>query len=85
MTTGAFDNSNPLNPPFAGSLGVISVSVRFLDPAEHLKSGVNSRVEWQDCAFVEGRAVKGACWALAIEGAGAICIYGLWHLWTLLH
>jgi hypothetical protein len=29
------------------------------------------------------RVGKGVCWALGIEGAAALCLYAIWHLWQL--
>ena len=27
---------------------------------------------------------RGICWGFVIEATGALCVYGAWHLWTLL-
>ncbi|MGP8253273.1 MAG: hypothetical protein ACLQHF_14680 [Terracidiphilus sp.] len=62
-----------------------SLSVPLLQCAERVDRGTSPSMEWPADAVVEGRAVfKGVCWALAIEGATAICIYGLWHFWSLI-
>ena len=86
MLTGQFDNSNLASVVvlrLPRSLAMSSLSVSLLQPTESVERGTSPGMEWPADAVVEGRAFKGACWALAIEGVSAICIYGLWHLWSL--
>lgn len=87
MLTAPFDNSNLASvvvPRISNSLAMSSVSVSLPQPTECLERGTSLSMEWPADGVVGGRAYKGACWALAIEGVSAICIYGLWRLWSLI-
>lgn len=88
MPTRPFDNSNSTSlavPRFPRLLEMSSQPVPLLQRSERVDRGASSTIDWPDNPDVEGRALgKGVCWALAIEGAAAIGIYGLWHLWSLI-
>jgi hypothetical protein len=53
--------------------------------AQVLRSGaVRADTEWPAAAIVNLHLLgKGVGWALAIEGAAALSIYGIWYLWHL--
>jgi len=47
-------------------------------------SGLRAKTEWASDAIVNLRLLgKGVGWALAIEGAAALSLYALWHMWQL--
>jgi hypothetical protein len=88
MPTRPFDSSNPVSvlvPRLSRSLEMSSLSVPMPQRAERIDWGTSPSMEWPAGAVVDGRALgRGVCWALAIEGAGAICIYCLWQFWSLI-
>jgi hypothetical protein len=82
MLAGTFENSNLASvevPLLSRPLEMSSLSIPHQLLAKRVNMGSIPRTEWPDDAVVEGGAYKGACWAFAIEGAAAICIYGIWH------
>jgi hypothetical protein len=87
MSTRLFDNSNlagSLAPRLSGSLKMSSLSVPLPQRIERIDRRTSPGMQWGVDAADEGRVFfRGLCWSLAIEGAAAICIYGLWHLWSL--
>jgi hypothetical protein len=83
MPAGIFENSNLASvvvPRLSRPLDMSSLSVPFQLRAEREDMGGSPGMEWPADPAVEGSAWKGVCWALAIEGAAAICMYGLWRL-----
>ncbi|MFZ0306122.1 MAG: hypothetical protein WAL75_25785 [Terracidiphilus sp.] len=87
MTTGTLHHSNLATvvvPRLSRSLEMSSLSVQFMHRAGNVDWARTRSMDWPPDAVIEGRAFKGVCWALAIEGAAAICIYGLWQLWSLI-
>jgi hypothetical protein len=87
MPTGTFDNPNLASvvvPRVSRPLEMSCLSAPFQLHAGHVDRGGCPSMEWPADAVVEGRAWKGACWALAIEGAAAILIYGMWQFWSII-
>ncbi len=87
MPSGRFDNailttmlpSLPSQPLQMGSFAAP------MPLADVLKAGTTSpNAEWPTQTVVDVRSLaKGVCWALGIEGAAALFLYAIWHLWQL--
>jgi hypothetical protein len=88
MPTGAIENSNlacAVVIRVLPSLEMGSPSVPSVLLVEHVEKAASSSMELPADAVVDGRAFKGACWALAIEGTAAICIFFVWRIFSLIH
>ena len=85
MRASPFDNSNlatVVAPNISRSVEMSTLTATWQQYSQRLEYSTNAGIEWQDETFVDGRAFKGVCWALAIEASAAICVYFLWHLWN---
>lgn len=59
-----------------------SYAAPLMEPRGLDAAAMSPEAEWPPEAIVDLRALgRGVCWALAIEGAAALCFYGAWHLW----
>lgn len=88
MATAKFENWNPASisaPLLSRSLPMHSFAVPAM---QHLLTAgapgadaIEPKTEWATEAFEEFRHTgKGVLFALAIEGAAALCAYVIWHL-----
>lgn len=88
MPTRPFDNSQfPTGPirPFGRSLEMSSYTIPLARPGALHSRILDREAEWPDETVVDIRLLgRGVCWALAIEGAAAFCIFLAWHLWMFL-
>jgi hypothetical protein len=87
MPAGTLENSNLASvvfPRLSRPLDMNSLSVPFQLGAERVDIGGSPSMESPVDPDLEGSALKGVCWALAIEGAAAICMFGLWRLSSLI-
>jgi hypothetical protein len=87
MATQPFDNAHLLTvspSQLAPQLRMSSYAAT-LAGAKVLRSGAaRADAEWPAGAIVDlHRLGKGVGWALGIEGAAALSIYGIWYLWHL--
>lgn len=88
MTTAKFENWNPATisaPLLSRSLPMHSFAVpamqRLLSDGRGGTHVIEPKAEWATEAFEEFRHTgKGVLFALAIEGAAALCAYVIWHL-----
>jgi hypothetical protein len=87
MATQPFDNVHLLtaSPSLLAPQLQMSSYAPTVAGADALESGaVRADAEWPAEAIVNlHRLGKGVCWALGIEGATALSIYGIWYLWHL--
>jgi hypothetical protein len=87
MATQPFDNAHLLtvSPSQLARRLQTSSYAATLAGAKVLRSGaVRADAEWPAGAIVNSHLLgKGAGWALAIESAAALSIYGIWYLWHL--
>ena len=86
MQSQAFDNAN-LSAPSSSLLSPTIEMSSFAAPlAAHVveSSATDAEAEFPPEAIVNwGDLGKGVRWALAIEGAAALVVYGTWQLWHL--
>lgn len=87
MPSRRFDNTNLtiISPSLLSPPLEMSSYAAPLTQADVLGAGTMSpEVEWPVQTVVDPRSLgKGVSWALGIEGAAALCLYGIWHLWHL--
>jgi hypothetical protein len=87
MATQPFDNAHLLavSPSLLAPQLQMSSYAATLAGANVLRSGaVRTDAEWPAEAIVNLHLLgKGVGWALAIESAAALSIYGIWYLWHL--
>ncbi len=87
MATEPFDNAHLLTDSFSVVAPQLQMSsyAATLAGAEVLRSGaIREDAEWPAEAIVNLHLLgKGIGWALAIESAAALSIYGIWLLWHL--
>ena len=86
MATQPFDNAHLLtaSPSLLAPQLQLSSYAPTVAGTEVLRSGaVPADAEWPGEAIVNlHRLGKGVCWALGIEGAAALSLYGIWLLWN---
>jgi hypothetical protein len=86
VPTRSFDNSNPGTfpaPPLSRSLQMGSYAAPMLRRRVIQERGVYREMPAEAVADIRVLG-KGVGWALAIEGAAALCVCLVWHLCSLL-
>lgn len=84
-----FDKSNLVTiatAPLSQALQMSSYAAPLMRPRLSENETLSSGIGWPPESVVDlGALSKGVSWALAIEGAAAICFYTLWHFRHLWH
>ncbi len=87
MPSGRFDNASlsAISPSLLSQPLQMSSLAALMTRGDVLNAGTMSPdAEWQTQEVVDiRRLAKGVRWALGIEGAAALCLYLIWHLWQL--
>ena len=87
MPTRSFDNSKMAtysSAPLARTIEMSSYAVPLTRGRAIDERAVSAEIGWPPEAVVDlGALGKGVCWALAIEGSAAMCIYFACQLWIL--
>ena len=88
MPSGRFDNASltAISPPLISSPLQMSSYAATFAHGHVLQDGIVSpEAEWPSQTVVDHRSLAiGVSWALTIEGAAALSLYAIWHLWQLL-
>ena len=87
MPHGRFDNASltAISPSLPSAPLQMSSYAAPFTHGHALEAGIMSpKAKWPEQNVVDFRSLgKGVSWALTIEGAAALCLYAVWHLWLL--
>jgi len=85
MPHGRFDNASltAISPSLPSAPLQMSTYAAPFTQGHALEAGtISLETEWPEQKAVELHSLaKGVSWALTIEGAAALCLYAVWHLW----